>query len=667
MERLLFGVAYYDEYMPYERLERDVQMMKEAGINVVRIAESTWGTLEPQNGVFDFSHIDRVLNAMYQAGISVIVGTPTYAVPTWMVKEHPNVLAVTPKGQNKYGPRQNMDITNPTYLFYAERMIRKLMEHVKNHPAVIGYQVDNETKHYETSGPNVQFLFLKYLKEKYSSLDEINSKFGLDYWSNRINSWEDFPNVDSTINASLSCEFAKFQRKLVTDFIAWQVSIMNQYKRDDQFVTHNFDLSWKGYSFGIQPAVNHFEAAKVLDIAGIDIYHPSQEELTGCEISFGGDLARCMKQKNYFVLETQAQGFANWVPFPGQLRLQAFSHLASGANMVSYWHWHSLHNAIETYWKGLLSHDFEPNPTYEEAKTIGKDFERLSPKLFNLKIQNRVAILFSNEALTAFNSFKHFIDDIDYNDILRLMYETLYRMNIGCDFVDPSSSDIEKYKMLVVPSLYAASDELLNRLNKFVENGGHIIYAYRSGFFDENVKVRTCRQPGIIGEACGVYYSQFVSAKNIALKGNPFGVAEDKNTLSTWIELLIPGPAEVLASYDHPYWGKYAAITRNTYGKGTATYIGCLPSYEVLEKIMINALIKTGLWGVDQELHFPLITKSGVNQFGRVIHYYFNYSMNQNSFKYMHGEGIELLSENIVKPQQVIKLEPWGIVIIEEK
>ena len=667
MNKILYGVAYYDEYIPYERLDKDVRMMKEAGINVVRIAESTWSTLEPQNGVFNFSHIDRVLKAMHDAGISIIVGTPTYAVPTWMVKEHPEILAVTPHGQNKYGPRQNMDITSPAYLFYSERVIRKLLKHVKEHPAVIGYQVDNETKYYETSGSNVQFLFIKYLKEKFISIEEMNTKFGLDYWSNRINSWEDFPNVDATINASLSSEFAKFQRKLVSDFLAWQVSLVNQYKRLDQFVTHNFDLGWKGHSFGIQPAVNHFDAARALDIAGIDIYHPSQDELTGCEISFGGDLTRSMKQNNYFVIETEAQGFASWVPYPAQLRLQAFSHLASGANMVSYWHWHSLHNAIETYWKGVLSHDFEPNPTYEEAKTIGRDFEKLSAKLISIKKVNKVAILFSNEALTALNSFKSFASGLDYNDVLRLMYDALYKMNIGCDFVDPTSINIENYTMLLVPPLYAASDELLKRLNKFVENGGHIVYAFRSGFCDENVKVRSSHQPGIIGEACGVYYSQFVAAKNISLKDNPFGVEKDKNSLTTWIELLTPGSAKVLASYDHPYWGKYAAIVQNNYGKGKATYIGCLPSHKVMEKIVKNAIVESGLWGVDQEIAFPLITKSGINQYGKLIHYYFNYSLNSNSLIYPHNEGEELLTGKTTVANELIEIEPWGLKIIEEK
>ncbi len=371
MQQLLYGVAYYDEYMPYDRLDEDIRMMKDAGINVVRIAESTWSTHEPQNGVFDFSSVDRVLEAMHKAGIKVIVGTPTYAIPTWMVKEHPDVLAVTPQGPGHYGRRQNMDITHPVYLFHAERIIRKLIGRVCDHPAVIGYQVDNETKYYQTCGPNVQLQFVKYMRDTYGDLQTINQRFGLDYWSNRINSWEDFPSMVGTINGSLGGEFARFQRKLVTDFLAWQAALVNETKRPGQFITHNFDLEWRGYSHAVQPAVDHFAAARALDIAGIDIYHPSQDALTGTEISFGGDMTRSLKGTNYLVLETQAQAFPHWTPFPGQLRLQAFSHLASGANMVSYWHWHSIHNSFETYWKGLLSHDFASNYVYEEAKTIG--------------------------------------------------------------------------------------------------------------------------------------------------------------------------------------------------------------------------------------------------------------------------------------------------------
>lgn len=669
VNHLLYGVAYYDEYMPYERLDKDIQMMKEAGINVVRIAESTWSTVEPQDGVFDFTHIDRVLNAMHKAGIRVIFGTPTYAVPTWLVRKYPDVLAITPQGPNHYGARQNMDISNKHFLFHAERVIRKMMAHVKDHPAIIGYQVDNETKAYNTAGPEVQKQFVEYVKAKFGSLDSINRAWGLDYWSNRINSWEDFPSMVGSINASQVAEFAKFQRKLVTDYLAWQAAIVREYKRPEQFITQNFDFEWRGYSYGIQPDVDHFAAAKALDIAGVDIYHPTQDALTGIEISFGGDVTRSMKGgKNYLLLETEAQGFAQWVPYPGQLRLQAFSHLASGANMVEYWHWHSIHNSAETYWKGLLSHDFEPNPTYDEAKTIGRDFQRLSSQLVNLKKSNQVAILFSNEALTAFNLFKFGWGSREgYNDILRPLYDALYKMNVGVDFVDPSSATIENYKLLIVPALYAAPDSLLQRLNSFVRNGGHIVYTFKSGFSDQHVKVRTTRQPGLISEACGISYSQFTIPQNVALKGDPFEVGADNNKVTTWMELITPTTAKVLAAYDHPVWGKYAAITQNNYGKGIATYIGCMTSAALTEKIVAGAVKKAGLWSEAQKLHFPIILKEGVNEQGKTVRYFFNYSAKPATANYAFGNGHELLNGKSITKNSVISLAPWGIKIIEEQ
>jgi len=665
-DHLLYGVAYYDEYMPYDRLDKDVRMMKEAGINVVRIAESTWSTLEPQEGVYDFSHIDRVLNAMNAAGIQVIIGTPTYAVPTWLVKKYPDVLAVTSRGQNQYGPRQNMDITNKHFLEHAEKVIRRLLEHVKDHPAIIGYQVDNETKAYGTAGPEVQKMFVEYIKKKFLSLDSVNKAFGLDYWSNRINTWEDFPSMVGSINASQIAEFAKFQRKLVTDYLAWQAAIVNEYKRPGQFITQNFDLDWKGYSFGIQPEVDHFAAARALDIAGVDIYHPSQDALTGLEISFGGDVARSMKGgKNYLLLETEAQGFPQWVPYPGQLRLQAFSHLACGANMVEYWHWHSIHNSIETYWKGLLSHDFEPNPTYDEAKTIGRDFQRLSPNLINLKVQNKVAILFSNEALTAFNQFRPGREG--YNDVLRSLYDALFRMNVGVDFVDPTNTNIEGYKLLVVPSLYAAPDSLLHRLNRFVKNGGHIVFTFKSGFSDQHVKVRDSRQPGIINASCGIYYNEFTVPENVSLKDDPFQAGRENNKVSTWMELITPVTAKVLAYYDHPVWGKYAAVTENNYGKGRAVYIGCVTSSEVTEKILTDAVKKASLWTQAQTLHFPTITKQGVNARGKTIHYLFNYSGASTTVSYPFSGGRELLRDEKIEKNTRLELEPWAVRIIEEQ
>ena len=188
-----------------------------------------------------------------------------------------------------------MDITNVHFRFYAERVIRRLVEHVRDQPAVIGFQLDNETKSYHVSGPDVQRGFVQFLQRRFPSLDALNHAYGLDYWSNRINAWEDFPSINGAVNASLTAAFAEYQRGLVTDYVAWQAGIVRGIKRPDQFMTQNFDLDWRGFSYGIQPEVDQFAAARALDVAGIDIYHPTQDHVTGIEIAFGGDLARSMR------------------------------------------------------------------------------------------------------------------------------------------------------------------------------------------------------------------------------------------------------------------------------------------------------------------------------------------------------------------------------------
>ena len=677
MKKLLYGAAYYDEYMPYDRLDKDVEMMKKAGINTVRIAESTWSTCEPQPGVFDFSHVERVMDAMEEAGINVIIGTPTYAVPTWMVKAHPDVLAETVKGRGIYGARQIMDITHPVYLFYAERVIRELMKLTAHRKCVIGFQLDNETKYYGTAGKNVQEQFVKYIREKFhDDLDAMNYEFGLDYWSNRINAWEDFPDVRGTINGSLGAEFEKFQRTLVDKFLGWQADIVNEYRREDQFVTHNLDFEWRGYSYGIQPYVNHLHASQCLTIAGTDIYHPTQDDLTGAEIAFGGDLIRSLKQNNYLVIETEAQGFPGWTPYKGQLRLQAYSHLASGANSVMYWHWHSIHNACETYWKGILSHDFQENATYREACTIGNEFARLGKHLVNLKKKNEVAVLVSNEALTALNWFRiqeqapgADAKSIYYNDVMRWMYDTLYHMNIECDFIWPESENLDQYKAIIVPALYAAPDELLIRLNQYVENGGTLIASFKTAFANENVKVSHQVQPHILSNCFGVHYDQFTFPKNVGLTGEVIPEKPDQKgnahpAANVFMELLVSEGAEVLASYEHYNWKDYAAITRNHYGKGQAVYIGCMTDEETLKSVYKAVLPEAGV--EIPEYHYPIIVRKGLNDLGKTVCYFLNYSGMELEMPYDYKNGIELLENTAVENGTALQMPAWGVKIVEE-
>lgn len=666
-EKILFGAAYYDEYLPYDRIETDMELMEKAHINVIRIAESTWSTWEVQDGIFDFTHLHRMLKASEAHNIQVIVGTPTYAVPTWLVAKYPDILTETHYGPERYGRRQNMDITHPIYLKYAERLIRKLMEEVRPYRHVIGFQLDNETKSYDTCSAYAQAKFVAYLKDIFhNDLDALNHEFGLDYWSNRINSWEDFPDVRGTINGSLGAEYQKFQRKLVTDFLAWQSAIVKAYARPDQFITQNFDYDWRGYSFGLQPEVDQWKAAAALSVAGCDIYHPSAQDLTGTEIAIGGAIARSIKKDNYLVLETEAQGNLGWLHYPGQLRLQAFSHLASGANSVMYWHWHSIHNAIESYWKGILSHNLKENATYKEACQIGNELAAYGAHLKNLQKKAPVALLLSNESLTGLQWFA-IHEDLKYNDIVRWIYDALYRMNVECDILcDTDIDQFSQYPLLITPALYSASDTLIHALRTYVEQGGHLLSTFKTAVSDPMLKIYHDDQPHGLTEVFGMTYDQFTNAVNVGLEDITFSSEKEApDAVHYWMELLQPTTAKTLASYKHPHWGAYSAVTHNRYGKGSATYAGCYFEQSVLKDLLGFLCAKAGIPLAKEQ--FPVIIKRGINDFGKEIIYYFNYSDDVQKITY-HGHDCHLLMQDKeVKDGDVITLSCWNFAVLEAK
>lgn len=684
-EKLYFGAAYYSEYLPYDRVEKDMEMMEKAGMNVIRIAESTWSTLEPQEGVYDFTHIDRMLNAAACHHISVIVGTPTYAVPTWLVKKYPDILAITQNGRERYGHRQNMDITNPDYLSHAERVIRVLMEHVKDVPHVIGYQLDNETKSYGTAGPRVQAMFVDYLKENFPDINDFNHEFGLDYWSNRVNDWDDFPDVRGTINQSLAAEFCKFQRSLVTKFLSWQADIVREYKRDDQFITQNFDFDWTTHSIGYQSQVDQYDASRCMTVAGADIYHPSNEELTGAEITVCGNISRSLKKDNYLILETEAQGLTPWLPYPGQLRLQAYSHIANGSNSVMYWHWHSIHNAIESYWKGVLSHDFSENETYREAVVIGNEWNKIGSHLKNLKKENKIAIMLDNASLTGFTQFPlEKAGANGYNTVMRWFSDALYRLNIEYDMISSREQDFSGYECLIVPALYSAPESLLLELDSYVRNGGHLITTFRSGFSDEYLKIYPDMQPHILHECLGLHYDQFthphhvdivpVQSDVMAAAQEHFSHPDDSafsltSSACEWMELITCDTAVPVLKYSHPAYERYAAAAKNQYGNGSTLYFGTMfENDELLESVLLSFLHETGFSGGDLSSdapHYPLIIKRGINDSGKELCYYLNYSKDPVSVTHRGKDGIELVSETSIVCGDKIDLGGWGVAVVE--
>ena len=682
---VLYGAAYYNEYMPADlqpgRLEKDIALMKQADISVVRMGESTWSLWEPQDGHFEYAWMDRVVEAMGQAGIKVIMGTPTYSMPTWMAKAHPEFYARPLGGAEvRYGMRQNIDFDNPRFRFYAERVITNLVSHYKDNPAVIGWQIDNETGSNGASNDDVFTGFVSHLKQKFGTTDALNRAWFLNYWGQDVNTWADMPTRDNATSTGYKLEWSRWQQMRVTDYLAFQAALVRRNRRPDQFVTQDFGSMMK-------LDVNEVEVARSLDVVANNPYHGVQDHMDGEWQALQGDFSRSLKHGNFLVTETNAQTLGwdsagQFPPYDGQMRLDVYTHLSSGANMVEYWHWHSIHSGQETYWKGVLSHDLLPNRAYAEVSRTAHELATVGPKIVNLKITNQVAILYSVDSSNGLSFMP--LDRKQqlgwepgkaagsYNGVLTQLHKSLYDANVGTDFVFPAeiesgSTKLSQYKLLIVPALYVADDLLLNKISDYVHNGGHVLMTFKSGFTNENSAVRWELAPGPLRQAAGFTYQEFSNLEHsVALKNDPFHVGVENNKVSDWAEFLQPTTAKPLAFFDHPFFGRWPAITRNQFGAGSLTYEGTLLSDALQEAVVLDTLHEASLDTRDSGLPPTLRAKHGTNREGHRIHYFLNYSSAPVTFTYTYAKAKDLLQHKTVAPTDTVTVGPWDLALLEE-
>lgn len=310
---------------------------------------------------------------------------------------------------------------------------------------------------------------------------------------------------------------------------------------------------------------------------------------------------------------------------------------------------------------GILTHDFQENSVYQAVCQIGQEFKDIGDHLVNLKKENDVAILISNESLTALNNFPidmkaSFQSTTYYNDILRWVYDALYRLNIECDFITPETQDLARYKMIVIPALYDADETLLTRLDTFTKEGGTILATFKTAYANEDTKVYPDTKPHILHQAFGMTYNEFTFPNQVEL------ISKDgsQGQATLFIELLKPTTAKTLVKYQHPSWGRYSAITCNDYGKGHAYYIGTKCSDKLLETI-----IKQAYPAIEQ--NFPIIIRKGTNDYGKQITYYFNYSKDTQITNAPNYKTIELRQSKQIQPSEELQLQPWSVLVLEEQ
>jgi beta-galactosidase len=701
---MLFGVSYYYELLPYDRLAEDIELMRAAGINVVRVGDGIWARCEPVAGEIDVEWFARVLDALHGAGIQVILCTPTYAVPPWLARRHPEVMARSTAGrQASYGARQNVDLTHPGYRFHAERIIRRIFERYATHPSVIGFQVDNETGTGLIHNEGVEQAFAEHLRTRFGSVERLNEVWGLDFWSHRLGDWADLwppepvvklspgPRSGNT-NPGYDLEWRRFHARLTTEFLTWQAGIVREYARDDQFVTHDIV---GGHGRG---DADRWQIAPAMDVSSENLQHGAQDDLTHppaggtvndqslwsaygpgpYSIYLKSDLGWSGRRGNFLVTETNAGGpggSANTFPgYDGQLRAAAYAAISRGANMIMYWPWHTIHYGFESHVGGIVNHAFQPGRVYQEIARLGQELAGSGDLLTDLTPDADVAFLYSTDSRYAMQCMPPLKQDggaqpdpLSYERIFNAFYRAFFDARAQATVLHPGDT-LTGHPVLVAPALFIADDILLDRLVRYAQDGGHLVLTFRCGCADEYARMRWQQPvPGPLRQAVGARVDLWSNLpRPLPVRAAEAGLELPAGSHGeAWADELELEDATALAHYEHPHFGRFPAAVTRAVGRGRVSYVGTLPNGAFGRAFASWVCDSSGVRRAGAGLPEPVRVSTARARSGQALYFVTNWSSGPHTVP-SPVDGRELVHGTRLCRGADLVLQPWAVTVIVE-
>ena len=573
-KNFLYGVCYYPEAWHADRHLSDLDRIAACGFNFVRMGEGAWSYWEPAEGKFQFDLFDRVLELCRARNMQVILGTPTYACPAWVASNYPEVLRWNfERAPMKHGSRRNLNYTSSKMLELSDRLCTALADHYKDHPQVIGWQLDNEFNcHMDVSyAPSDTLAFRQWLQERYRTLDALNDSWGTKFWSQTYTAWEqiDLPHPTATYqNPTALLDESRFISDTVIRFARRQAGILRA-RNKNWFITHN----------GLFGNVNGPALAAELDFFCHDQYPLFYPDWT----AYAEPLIQARSLSFPFgILEQQAgpggqMSYLHRTPRPGEMRLWAWQSIAHGANLLSFFRWRTCPYGSEQHWHGLLDADDRDNRRIAEAKRIREETERLPIDFFDAPPIRAVAVLrdFDNEIND--RRINTYIG-ADRNEYKRWVHECL-RQHFPTDEVWRGSvlthSDRALYDMLIAPHLKIVDDAMLATLKGYVRAGGMLVVGAQSGTKDRNLHMSEQTPPGRLTILAGVEVEDWTKLPDGETRS---AVSVDGTTfeLRTFVERLKLTTAKAVAHWktNETVLGDAPAITINEVGRGSVVYIG---------------------------------------------------------------------------------------------
>lgn len=649
-------------------LDEDMRLMKLAHVNSLSMGIFSWSELEPEEGKYDFSFLDAMMDRIYKNGGRVVLATPSGARPRWLAQKYPEVLRTREdRVKMLYGERHNHCFTSPVYREKTAAINRLLAERYKDHPALIVWHISNEYGG-ECHCPLCQEAFRSWLKRKYEGdLDRLNFQWWSTFWSHRYTSWDQVESPSSigdTILHAQNLDWKRFVTDQTTDFMLNEIAPLRELTPDIPVTTN---------MMGTYEHLNYWKMAEKLDLISWDSYpmwHSTDDDSKiASDVAFMQDLNRSFKQKPFMLMES-TPSTVDWCDYaklkrPGMNKLSSIQAVAHGADAVHYFQWRKSRGSNEKFHGAVVDHcGHENTRVFREVSELGTLLEKLDG-VVGTNTNSEVAIIYDWENRWALDDTKGFHrPDKKYLQTCLTHYRTFWENGVNVDIID-MNQDLSKYKLVIAPMLYMTPQSVIDRLKAYVENGGTLVGTYMTGLVNENDLCYLGGFPGgglmdvfgIWAEETDTLYPQDRNAA-VMTDGRVYEICD-------YCEVIHPAQdTDTLATYQQDYYQGMPALCKHSYGNGTAYYIAFRDTGAFTKDFHTGLIAELQLEKAVQELPYGVTAHTREGD-GQTYLFVENYNRAQANV-HIDYDYTDLETGTNGKAG-VLKLEPYGVKILELK
>lgn len=664
------GGDYCPEQWQYKPkiIDEDMRLMDLANVNTATLNMFAWATIEPEEGKYDFSYLDDIFERMEKRGGLVILGTPSGARPAWLAEKYPEVLRTNELGQkNLFGNRHNHCFTSPKYRELVAKINGELAKRYKNSPALALWHLSNEYNG-ECHCDLCKEAFRNWLKERYNNdLDALNFAWWNNFWSHKYTSWDqiDPPSpLGEMRNWTHLLNWKRFVTHQTTDFMKMEIKAIKEHTPNIP-VTTNF----MGAFYGL----NYKELAKELDVVSNDDYpnwhHYFGPNYVGNMASFTANLMRSYKNKPYMIMEN-APSATNWTAVnklkrPNMHRLSAIQQLAHGAESILYFQWRAGRAGSEMYHGAVVDHTgTDETRVFKEVASLGKDLEKLKD-IIGTTTKAEVGLFFDWENMWSATLTKGF-NNTDDKNFLKTLYKhhmPFWKRGIGVDIVG-YDTDLSKYKVIIAPMMHMVNDKFIDKIEKYVKDGGKFVTTYYSGMVNEESMAYLGGFPAtklmdVFGTWAEEIDSLYPQDENyVEYKGNNYriydmcAVIHEKNG------------GKGIATYKNDFYANMPAVIKNKYGNGETYYVGFRDDGTFVD-VLYSEILEDA--NIKSEVDFELVDGTSVNaRYDEKYMYVFVQNFNDKKVKFNTKDTYTNVLDNSIVTLD-FELDAFGALVLKKE